>query len=247
MKVAFICRASTGEGFGHLVRCQSMIEAKPADVETELIVLSDNEDIVCDADAVVFDLNKMDAKNFGKLSKPLTVSLSPLFEHIANVDLVFNRTKYLPINDIRGQIYAGLEYTVIGSHCQRVNDETYQRTLMNPPLAVGLGMAGRGFWEMAKHYSLLVCNVGITLYEAVYAGMPALALCSLENFFLARELWERGACLTLIDSGDLHTAIRRVTPELLAQIRANCDGLIDNQGAKRIWEKILQNLNKRRL
>lgn len=236
MKVLFVCRASLQEGMGHLSRCQTMIENAPEGVETKLVILPDY--IQAGYDVTVFDLNKLDQWTFDQFKKDFTVCLSPLFEHIDKVNQVFHRTRELPLSLSRrgGEVYAGLEYAVIGSHCRKISDEDYEQALMSVPFA--LSMTGNGLWEAMKYCSMVVCNTGVTPYEAVYAGIPSIIITKSETHYLVKELEMKGACLTLDSIDELPQLLPKVRPSLLRRMRRKCDGLIDNNGAKRIWDKI---------
>jgi len=167
LKVMFLCRASTKDGFGHLFRCHSLIEAAPKLVDLYLVVLgvpnrfftssrlsspeqtiTRDEDSISVADKIrpdilIFDLNNLDAGVFSKLTKGrFTVCLSPLFEHISGVSQVFQRTTYLP-GKIQGpQVYSGLDYTITSYNCTPIPDSVYREHLGEPQLSVGISMGG---------------------------------------------------------------------------------------------------------
>jgi len=167
LRVMFLCRASTKDGFGHLFRCHSLIEAAPEATDLYLVILGDpnqfftsrklsspeqiiirDEDSIALADEIrpdvlIFDLNNLDAGVFSTLTKGrFTVCLSPLFEHISKVSQVFNRTTYL-LKEIQGpQVYSGLDYTITSYNCQPIPDNVYQEHLYEPQLSVGISMGG---------------------------------------------------------------------------------------------------------
>ena len=167
LRVMFLCRASTKDGFGHLFRCHSLIEAVPEAVDLYLVILgapnqflttrqlsspaqviTRDEDSIALADEIkpdvlIFDLNNLDKGVFSILSKGrFTVCLSPLFEHISRVSQVFHRTTYLP-GEIQGpQVYAGLDYAITSYNCQPIPDSVYREHLYEPQLSVGISMGG---------------------------------------------------------------------------------------------------------
>ena len=167
LKVMFLCRASTKDGFGHLFRCHSLIESVPETIDSYLVVLgSPNQLFTSDKlsspervinrdvdfitvaneikpDVLIFDLNELDEEIFSTLTEGrFTVCLSPLFEHISRVSQVFNRTAYLS-GEIPGpQIYAGLDYTITSYNCQPITGSVYRDHLYEPQLSVGISMGG---------------------------------------------------------------------------------------------------------
>ena len=167
LRVMFLCRASTKDGFGHLFRCHSLIEAAPETVDPYLVILgapnqgftsrklsspeqviTRDEDSIALADEIkpdvlIFDLNNLDANVFSALARGrFTVCLSPLFEHISGVSQVFHRTAFLP-KEIQGpQVYAGLDYAITSLNCRPVPDNVYREHLHEPQFSVGISMGG---------------------------------------------------------------------------------------------------------
>ncbi|MFC1945684.1 hypothetical protein ACFLW1_00625 [Chloroflexota bacterium] len=108
--------------------------------------------------------------------------------------------------------------------------------------------ANRSFWRVLQNCHLAVLSGGVTSYDAVYAGMPALNLLHTgEHSFIVRELAERGACLSSEVYGGL--SLERLPSligeldrdrERLWQVHARAQGLIDGLGGERIWERITE-------
>jgi len=167
LKVMFLCRASASEGFGHLFRCHSLIEAAPEGVTPYLVIhgspnhfftpdnLAAPEKIInrsrdfisavreVSPDILIFDLNRLDETVFSRLSRErFTVCLSPLFEHISRVQQLFHRTVHLPSEVAGPSLYAGPQYAIISHNCRPIPNGIYRERLDEPQLAVGVSMGG---------------------------------------------------------------------------------------------------------
>jgi spore coat polysaccharide biosynthesis predicted glycosyltransferase SpsG len=103
-------------------------------------------------------------------------------------------------------------------------------------------------WRILSTCSLAILSGGTTTYEAVYAGLPSINLLgNKQSQFLIQELVDRGVVLAagqsfkegLLASHQLLRDIYHDRVRLLT-MQQNTQGLIDNLGAQRIVEEILQ-------
>ncbi len=167
MKLQVICRGSIQEGLGHLFRTRTFVKTAEqmcdieilAIVEAELeVVLSEltcpvhfvrhDDDILSyiysyAPDILLFDLIHIEAIVFQKaIAIPaLTVSLSPVFEHMSHIDILFTRVKATqPIPGV--QIFSGLEYAIFNDHGTIIDDATYEQNLALAELPVAVCMGG---------------------------------------------------------------------------------------------------------
>lgn len=171
LKVLFVCRGSVQDGMGHVTRSRTVATVMQQTAWVKFVVIGDrcvdtlltnrniNYTIVeteaeaihlshqfC-PDIVIFDLLRLEYETFQILSQAsLTVSLSPIFNWLSKVDLIFHRTK------VQGQgwtteahqpvIKSGLDYAIISEHCYRIPDEVYQHNLNLNPLSIAISMGG---------------------------------------------------------------------------------------------------------
>lgn len=171
IRVAFICRGSLSDGLGHVMRSRtvalemsrqirvkfviigdSYIDSLISDRGLEYEIHSDEESAVKSVEefkphVIVYDLTHIGDCNFQLLAKDrMTTSLSPVFNRLADVNLFFNRTRYLgddTINDPNGpEIRAGLQYTVVRENCNWIPTELYLDTLNKQPLSIVISMGG---------------------------------------------------------------------------------------------------------
>lgn len=161
-----ICRGSTGEGLGHLYRAASFAAHAERQHEVEIVAVADNalrrifaglscplhlvredRDVLSilaafRPDAVAFDLTRLNAAVFTAAARAgLTVSLSPVFEHMAGVDALFTRGQP-PAGLIGPRIFSGLAYALFNVNCTRISDAQFEANLSNPSLAVALNIGG---------------------------------------------------------------------------------------------------------
>lgn len=170
-KVLFICRGSIKDGLGHVIRSRRVAGVLKESCAVKMIVIGDEsaENLLVNQDfnftitpheqhamnhyqqfapdVVVFDTVCFDAANFETIKKACyTLSLCPIFNCLARVDLMFHRTR------VRGRdwpsgidspiIRCGLEYAIISDHCRQITEGTYQSNLEHETLAVAISMGG---------------------------------------------------------------------------------------------------------
>jgi spore coat polysaccharide biosynthesis predicted glycosyltransferase SpsG len=170
-KVLFICRGSIKDGLGHVIRSRRVAGATREFCTTKLVVIGDesSENLLVNQDldytitphdehalnhfrhfapdVVVFDLMQIEEAHFEVIKSACrTVSLSPIFNCLARVDLVFHRTnvrgKDWPTGAAGPVIRAGLEYAIISDHCRQIPPATYRANLKHETLAVAISMGG---------------------------------------------------------------------------------------------------------
>lgn len=98
-------------------------------------------------EAVVFDLVHFGAAKFDRIARSCTtVSVSPVFDRLEDVDHFFHRTRELgemfDVARFRGRMHAGFDFAVIRPGCRRINEADYERHLFGQPLSVALSMGG---------------------------------------------------------------------------------------------------------
>jgi spore coat polysaccharide biosynthesis predicted glycosyltransferase SpsG len=76
----------------------------------------------------------------------MTVSLSPIFNRLLEVDVVFHRTairgENWPAVGTKPLVRSGLEYAIIGEHCHRIPEDMYRRNLEREALSIAISMGG---------------------------------------------------------------------------------------------------------
>lgn len=97
--------------------------------------------------SVVFDMLRFDRQSFGVLRKNCrTVSLSPVFDRLDEVEFLFHRTRYCDprwrTNESFPEIYCGLEYAIISERCHRIPSGVYRAHLKKSPLSIAISMGG---------------------------------------------------------------------------------------------------------
>jgi spore coat polysaccharide biosynthesis predicted glycosyltransferase SpsG len=165
MKVHFICKASVKDGLGHLIRSTQLAESfqllgatvfltvigdqtpkkilKGHDLPYR-VIQNENDLISKKYDAVFFDMLRISAKVFETLknSSRITVSISPIFDRMDQVDLLFTRSKYHNISSGDIEIFADLKYSIISRHCERIPKQTFRKNLNETSLPIAVIMGG---------------------------------------------------------------------------------------------------------
>ena len=331
MRALFICKYGINIGMGHLSRSKALaiaINELYSEYEIDFIAIGEdfaqklfagtkfhtsflpeeeNLHIAKLYDVVFIDMLEASNTLMEKLADiRCKVSLSPIFNHFGDMDILFHRTKYLSKNEVYPQlVYAGLEYTIIPNSCHRVPTHRYESALENEyfPIAISMGggdaanktlnclrelkkcevpatfwvMLGEGYthsydqlveeirddtkheiilvrsnknmWQIMQNCVLCIIPGGVTAYEAVYAGIPFIAIEQEEKkHFLIRELLENQVC----EISDSFSVISDKIEYLYANrnkllvMHFNSKGLIKGNYASLIidhCENYLQNIN----
>ena len=170
-RVLFMCRGSAEDGLGHVMRSRTIAAEMGGDAAVNLVVIGDayvegllagrgvRYEIVADEaaamapfeatrpDTVVFDLVHFGEEKFDRIARSCpTVSVSPVFDRLEDVDHFFHRTRELgEMFDgarFRGRMHAGLDFAVIRPGCRRISEADYEQHLFGHPLSVALSMGG---------------------------------------------------------------------------------------------------------
>ncbi len=244
MKIQIICRGMAKEGLGHLFRSRTFAETATRSHQVRVIAIAPQElrrvfaecncptqfiDHERDAaplvrefgpDVLLFDLLSVDRHTFAELTAgvPLTGSISPIFDRMSEVDVVFCRSGLLERVD-GPKIYTGLDYAIFGGHCDTIDDATYERSIAAKELSIAVCMGGTD----AANKTLQVlnalsrlenrCTIWALLGEGYAHSYNALvdAVCSDRNheIILARtnrSMWQiMGQCAIGILAGGLTT------------------------------------------
>lgn len=199
MKFLFVCRASTRVGLGHLMRSRTLAEHACRLHDVEMIVIgpptlsrltaalpfrvtfAENDTdlfryVFADFDAVFYDTLVLDPDTLGFLKEHgrLAVSISPIFEHMAHMDMVFSRTRYGSKRDgeIAAEQYLGLEYTIIQSSCRRIETRAFRENLQRsvPSLAISMGGGDAANRTLQFLRSLRQCEIRATFWVMLGEG-----------------------------------------------------------------------------
>jgi spore coat polysaccharide biosynthesis predicted glycosyltransferase SpsG len=168
-RTLFVCRGSAGDGLGHVIRTREVVAAADSLLDPTLLVVGDDlptalldgssfrwsivpdERALVEAtsgvdwDAVVFDAVSFGNETVRTLSgDALKASLSPIFSHLPQMDLAFNRTRY----DGEGEavdgpgIHYGLEYAIVRRDCRRIATGVFADHLDEDIIAIAISMGG---------------------------------------------------------------------------------------------------------
>jgi spore coat polysaccharide biosynthesis predicted glycosyltransferase SpsG len=162
-----VTRGSVREGLGHLLRTRTFARQAQSAHEVEVIAIIEPElenvlaGLECpvrfvrnDAevlpwlqagapDALVFDTTRFEAARMEEAAAAgfLLCSISPVFEHLARMDVIFTRTRRNePLGDTR--IFGGLHYAIFNDHCRTIDDVQYERNLASAELPIAVCMGG---------------------------------------------------------------------------------------------------------
>lgn len=172
-RIAIAARGSAQDGLGHFMRARSLAEAfHRIGVAPRVYLLGEPSGpalfrhggldfTVCDSDdalageiaaaeagIVVYDMLRLEADAFAAIRDrgPLTVSLSPVFDRLDGVDLLFHRTRHEDPAWVGAspfpRIIKGLDYTIVSDRCRRIPRRLYRAHLAQTPLSVAISMGG---------------------------------------------------------------------------------------------------------
>ena len=184
LKVLFICRGSASDGLGHVMRSGTVAHAMIRTTIVKMIVIGDeyvnnvladkgfNYIVVANDEQamlsfhefnpaiVIFDLLQLNETNFETISQStMTISLSPIFNRLLGVDMIFHRTsitgKDWQVTSPRPLIRSGLEYAIINENCYLIPEDIYQQNLEHEILSLAISMGGTD----AANKTLQVLNI----------------------------------------------------------------------------------------
>jgi spore coat polysaccharide biosynthesis predicted glycosyltransferase SpsG len=168
VRMLLVCRGSAVDGLGHVIRTRAFAERLPASVDVRLVVLGDgvaapllegldiewsiarddraliSHAAAMDPDVVVFDTIPLQDFVFRALAeRAATVSLSPIFDHLEDVDLAFSRTRY----ERDGTASApnrryGLDYAILRQGCEQIDTGFYRRGVERDRISLAVSMGG---------------------------------------------------------------------------------------------------------
>lgn len=166
-RALFLCRGSYYDGLGHVVRSKSIARVMQGRADTKMIVIGDSnvdnllsdfhsaEVVTSEGEALrridafspqlcFIDLINLERSSMEHIAEGgLTIGLSPIFDQLDRLDLLFHRTRILDKTWPAGpEIRAGLKYNVLGEHCTRISESAFRRTLDSPNLSVAVSMGG---------------------------------------------------------------------------------------------------------
>lgn len=169
--MAIVVRVSAKDGMGHFYRVLGLFPALGERFASHVFLVGNllprqserlgehnwtfcESDSVCEAavlqwdpDLIIFDTLTFAKRSFESLSlASSTVSISPVFEHLAGTDIVFHRTDEEPPEwktpIFSPKVYKGLQYALMSPGVAKVEDDVYALSLEEPKLNVGLSMGG---------------------------------------------------------------------------------------------------------
>jgi spore coat polysaccharide biosynthesis predicted glycosyltransferase SpsG len=171
LKVLFLCRGSIRDGLGHVMRSRCVAKLMKEFAVVRFVVIGDesaenllvNHDLdftITAMDEYAFhhvehfapDIVVFDMMNFGHeavsriAARSMIISLSPIFNCQNQMDLVFHRTAICGRDWLspggKTVFKCGLDYAIIGDHCQRIPLSVYQQALSHEIMSVAISMGG---------------------------------------------------------------------------------------------------------
>lgn len=171
-RVLFVCRGSTRDGLGHVMRSRSVAEDMARLARVQMLIIGDPyvdallagkgiryqvqpddsgfASLIRDyePDIIVFDmLSASEAMIESARQQGMTVSLSPVFDQLHRMDLVFHRTRY-PGDDWEfdsesaPELRCSLDYAVVRENCVRITEQQFADNLKQDKLAIAVSMGG---------------------------------------------------------------------------------------------------------
>lgn len=198
MKILFICKASTEIGLGHLIRSRTLAEglSHMGAVVIDFVLIGDpslitlvngyvqNKVAIVDEEELTFkqtydltfvDMLEMSQAAMTDLRKKSTkvICLSPIFNRMEEVDILFSRTRYQPVTRPGpNEIFAGPEYAIIQSACSKIGAGEYEKTLESGafPIAICMGGGDAANKTLRLLRSLKNCEVDATFWVMLGEG-----------------------------------------------------------------------------
>ena len=167
LRIAVFCTGGTNLGFGHFFRSRVFVKYAPPEFKVKLFPIASHEDHhlfrdvndiakICDTEqealreilafmpeVCVFDTVYCSEDFFYSLKSEVRylASISPVFNHMAEIDMLFTRNADTePIANIK--IFKGFEYAIFNENCYPISDAIYQNNLEKPFLTIGIAMGG---------------------------------------------------------------------------------------------------------
>lgn len=167
IKILIVCKGGNKVGLGHLLRSRTFgryasdfynvkvaaivdegLENVFNEIKSRCKFFGEDKAVLSFAaefkpDIIIFDLIDIEKRTFNSLKKlaSLTVSISPVFSHCRNIDVLFTRSRHTqPLKGVK--IFGGLEYAIFNDYCYQIDDETYFKSLSKKDLTIGISMGG---------------------------------------------------------------------------------------------------------
>ena len=171
-RILFVCRGSTRDGLGHIMRSRSVAREMSRLAAVKMLVIGESyvetllrgwglsyevtpDESLFESTVTQFkpDVIVFDALTAGEQvirlakSRSMVVSLSPVFDQLREMDLVFHRTKYHG-DDWKYDLNSGpelrcsLDYAVVRENCVRISHEEFSENLKQERLAIAVSMGG---------------------------------------------------------------------------------------------------------
>lgn len=168
----FATRGSIQDGLGHVMRSRAVAEDLAMQgVALKMLILGDESSLAllrhtaldyeyCSSDeelsvrilelhavCVVFDMLRFDQGCLERIKEQcLTISLSPVFSGLAEMEHMFHRTVHEDpswADKVRfPKIHKGLQYAIISERCHRISNAVFREHLGRSPLSVAISMGG---------------------------------------------------------------------------------------------------------
>ncbi len=143
-------------------------------------------------------------------------------------------------------------WVMLGEGYKHSYDELVNEIVSGTPHEIILAKTNHSMWSVLENTALLITTSGVTVYEAVYAGLPAIVFYEQnDRYFLVRELLEN----KVIFNGGLFSDLDQTLNQIIYDVNANRSLLLDmhktakkligNNSAEKIFNAIKTELIKR--
>jgi spore coat polysaccharide biosynthesis predicted glycosyltransferase SpsG len=114
-----------------------------------------------------------------------------------------------------------------------------------------LAKSNRSMWKILSNCSLAIFAGGLTSFEAIYAGLPAINIFEKEihRNLISKEIIEKEVCINLglLNEETISVLVEKINEfcrekSKLSLMRFNSFGLLDKKGPERTIEKILKHV-----